>query len=240
VQLSSISGGTDILGCFALGVPVLPVRRGELQTRSLGYAVDVFDENGRSLVGERGELVCKAPFPSMPVRFWNDPGGTKYREAYFQRFANTWHHGDYVSLTESGGMIFYGRSDSTLNSCGVRIGTAEIYRMLERIDCIEDCVAIEQTWEEDTRIVLFVKLSPGTLLDERLRDEIRTAIRTKTTPRHVPKKIIQVGDIPLTRNGKVSELAVKSAVHGIEVKNKHALANPEVLAYFVGLKELET
>jgi acetoacetyl-CoA synthetase len=240
VQLSSISGGTDIMGCFALGTPVLPVRRGELQTRSLGFSVEVFDPDGKPVVGEKGELVCTTPFPSMPKCFLNDPDDANYRNAYFSKFDNVWCHGDYVLLTETGGMVFYGRSDATLNPCGVRIGTAEIYRQLENIDSIEGSVVVEQNWNETTRVILFVKLRLGTELDESLRKEICATIRTHATPRHVPKKIVQVADIPVTRSGKISELAVKKIIHGEDIKNIEALANPQSLAFYRGRPELQT
>ena len=238
ICLASISGGTDILGCFALGCPLIPVYRGQLQSRSLGYAVNVFDDDGRPLVGEKGELVCTAPFPSMPVSFWNDPDGKKYHQAYFDRFENVWHHGDYVMLTDQQGMIFYGRSDAVINSRGVRIGTAEIYRQLESIDEIESSVVVGQDWGDDTRIVLFVKLKAKIVMDDVLLERIKTSIRTGATPRHVPAKIIQVEDIPITRSGKISELAVKNIVHGRPVKNAEALANPRSLDCFRDLEEL--
>jgi len=236
VRLSSISGGTDIIGCFALGCPTIPVHRGELQTRSLGCAVDVFDNEGRSLAEEKGELVCTSPFPSMPLGFWDDPDGSKYHNAYFERFDNVWHHGDYVRLTEHGGMEIYGRSDATLNPGGVRIGTAEIYRQVESIDRIENSVVIGQRWDGDTRVVLFVKMQPGAALDEELCTEIKQTIRRGASPRHVPARILQVADIPMTRSGKVSELAVSDLVHGRPLKNIEALANPECLD---GFRELE-
>ena len=239
VCLASISGGTDIIGCFALGCPTIPVYRGQLQTRSLGYAVHVFDDAGQPIVGQKGELVCTAPFPSMPISFWNDPDGSRYHEAYFARYDSVWHHGDYVMLTKEQGMIFYGRSDTVLMPGGVRIGTAEIYRQLEAIDEIVSSVAVGQDWQEDTRIVLFVKLAEDATLNETLRDSIKDVIRTGATPRHVPAKIIQVDDIPVTRSGKISELAIKNLVHGRPVKNAAALANPESLAGFHDLEELK-
>ena len=239
VCLSSISGGTDIIGCFALGCPLLPVHRGQLQTRSLGYAVQVFDDRGRKLTDEKGELVCVAPFPSMPIGFWNDPQDVKYQSAYFDRYENVWHHGDYVRLTEQQGMVFYGRSDAVLNPGGVRIGTAEIYRQLESIDTVESSVVIGQKWHGDTRIVLFVKLSSGKELDDPMRDEIKTRIREGATPRHVPAKILQVDDIPVTRSGKISELAVRNVVNGVSLKNVEALENPESLECFCDLAEMK-
>jgi len=244
VCLSSISGGTDIMGCFADANPILPVWRGELQCRSLGMKVEVWDEDGRPLVGQKGELVCTRAFPSMPVGFWNDPGGKRYHEAYFTRFPNVWCHGDYCELTTRGTMIVYGRSDATLNPGGVRIGTAEIYGQVEKIDEVEEAVAIGQLWPpeqpSDTRVVLFVKLRPGLALDAELEERIRRQIREHTTPRHVPARIVQVPDIPRTKNGKVVELAVKAMVHGMPVTHTDALANPEVLALFRNMPELAT
>jgi acetoacetyl-CoA synthetase len=242
VCLASISGGTDIMGAFADANAVLPVYRGELQCRSLGMAVDVFDPEGRSLVNEKGELVCTRPFPSMPLGFWNDRGGERYRSAYFARYPNVWCHGDWSELTERGTMLVHGRSDATLNPGGVRIGTAEIYRVVERIDEVEEAVAIGQLWPPDqptdTRVVLFVKLRGGLVLEEHLEDRIRYEIRRHASPRHVPARIVQVADIPRTKNGKVVELAVKSVVHGMPVSNTDALANPEALELFRDLPEL--
>jgi acetoacetyl-CoA synthetase len=242
VCLSSISGGTDIMGCFADANSILPVWRGELQCRSLGMKVEVWDEDGRALVGQKGELVCTRPFPSMPVGFWNDAGGKRYHEAYFARYPNVWCHGDYCELTTRGTMIVYGRSDATLNPGGVRIGTAEIYGQVEKIDAVEESVAIGQLWPpeqpSDTRVVLFVKLRPGLVLDAALEERIRRQIREHTTARHVPARIVQVPDIPRTKNGKVVELAVKAMVHGMPVTHTDALANPEVLALFRNMPEL--
>ncbi len=238
VLLASISGGTDIISCFALGCPVLPVHRGEIQCRGLGMSVDIFDDRGRPARGQRGELVCTAPFPSMPVGFWNDPDGTRYRAAYFERFPGAWHHGDYAELTASGGIVIHGRSDAVLNPGGVRIGTAEIYSAMEGIEEIVEALAIGQDWQADVRVVLFVRLKPAFALDEPLRKRIREAIRRNTTPRHVPAKIIAVPDIPRTQSGKLTELAVRDAVHGREVKNLEALANPEALEHFRNLAEL--
>ncbi len=238
VLLASISGGTDIISCFALGCPVLPVHRGEIQCRGLGMSVDIFDDRGRPARGQRGELVCTAPFPSMPVGFWNDPDGTRYRAAYFERFPGAWHHGDYAELTASGGIVIHGRSDAVLNPGGVRIGTAEIYSAIEGIEEIVEALAIGQDWQADVRVVLFVRLKPAFALDEPLRKRIREAIRRNTTPRHVPAKIIAVPDIPRTQSGKLTELAVRDAVHGREVKNLEALANPEALEHFRNLAEL--
>jgi len=239
IQLSSISGGTDIVSCFVLGCPVLPVRRGEIQARGLGMAVEVFDENGKPVVGEKGELVCTKPFPSMPVGFWNDPDGARYRAAYFERFPNVWCHGDFVTLTETGGTIIFGRSDATLNPGGVRIGTAEIYRQVEQIDAVQEAIVIGQDWENDTRVVLFVVLRPGLALDEALVKTIRGRIRQNCTPRHVPAKIVQVDDIPRTKSGKITELAVRDIVHGREIKNREALANPEALELFRDIDALK-
>ena len=239
IQLSSISGGTDIVSCFVLGCPVLPVRRGEIQARGLGMAVEVFDENGKPVVGEKGELVCTKPFPSMPVGFWNDPDGTRYRAAYFERFPNVWCHGDFVTLTETGGTIIFGRSDATLNPGGVRIGTAEIYRQVEQINAVQEAIVIGQDWDNDTRVVLFVVLRPGLTLDEALVKTIRGRIRQNCTPRHVPAKIVQVDDIPRTKSGKITELAVRDIVHGREIKNREALANPEALELFRDIDTLK-
>ncbi len=238
VQLASISGGTDIVSCFALGCPILPVHRGELQSRGLGMAVEIFDDAGRTQVDEAGELVCTRPFPSMPVGFWNDPDGDKYRAAYFERFPGAWHHGDWARLTPHGGLIIYGRSDAVLNPGGVRIGTAEIYRQVEKLDEIVETLAIGQDWGDDQRIVLFVRLRDGVVLDDALQARIRSTIRDNTTPRHVPAKILQVKDIPRTLSGKIVELAVRNVVHGRPVKNTDALANPDALEEFRNRPEL--
>jgi acetoacetyl-CoA synthetase len=239
VQLASISGGTDIVSCFALGCPTRPVWRGEIQCRGLGMAVDVVDENGRPVRGERGELVCTAPFPSMPVGFWNDPGDAKYRAAYFERFPGIWYHGDYAAITEHDGVVIYGRSDAVLNPGGVRIGTAEIYSAVESLPQVAEALAIGQDWEGDVRVVLFVRLQAGCQLDDALKREIRTTIRTQTTARHVPAKILAVPDIPRTLSGKITELAVRNVVHGLPVKNVDALANPAALEHFRDLPELQ-
>jgi acetoacetyl-CoA synthetase len=243
VQLASISGGTDIISCFALGNPSGPVWRGELQVPGLGMAVDVFDETGAPVRGEPGELVCRRPFPSMPVAFWNDPDGTKYRSAYFETYPGVWRHGDWAALTEHGGLVITGRSDATLNPGGVRIGTAEIYRQVEQLREVVESLVIGQEIESaraaDVRIVLFVRLRAGLTLDEALRDRIRRQIREGASPHHVPKVIVQVADIPRTISGKITELAVRDVVHGRPVKNTDALANPEALEFFRGLKELE-
>jgi acetoacetyl-CoA synthetase len=238
LQLASISGGTDIVSCFALGCPIRPVYRGEIQCRGLGMAVDIFDDAGRPLRGTRGELVCTAPFPSMPLRFWNDPQDVKYRAAYFERFPGVWHHGDYAAITEHDGLIIYGRSDAVLNPGGVRIGTAEIYSAVESLPQIAEALAVGQDWQGDVRVVLFVRLQGGAQLDEPLRKEIRATIRTQTTARHVPAKIIAVPDFPRTLSGKLTELAVRNLIHGLPVKNLDALANPGALEHFRNLPDL--
>ena len=238
VCLSSISGGTDIVSCFVLGNPMLPVWRGEIQCKGLGLAVEVFDEQGRPLVGEKGELVCTRPFPSMPLGFWNDADGAKYRAAYFEKYPKVWRHGDWCEITAHGGMVIYGRSDAVLNPGGVRIGTAEIYRQVEQLPEVLESLVIGQAWEGDVRVVLFVKLVEGQVLDENLINGIKKRIRDNTTPRHVPDKILQVTDIPRTKSGKIVELAVRDIVHGRPVKNVEALANPEALEHFRGRAEL--
>jgi acetoacetyl-CoA synthetase len=245
--LSSISGGTDIVSCFALGSPTLPVWRGEIQCRGLGMAVDVFDELGQPVPpgsGIRGELVCTRPFPSMPLGFWDDTDGTRYHAAYFDRFPGVWCHGDYIELTANDGVIIYGRSDATLNPGGVRIGTAEIYRQVERLDEVEESLVIGQDWPPgelgDVRVVLFVKLRDGLTLDAALIDRIKAHIRTTTTPRHVPAKVVQVTDIPRTKSNKIVELAVRNIVHGRPVRNREALANPEALDQYRDREELRT
>jgi acetoacetyl-CoA synthetase len=238
VCLSSISGGTDIVSCFVLGNPAAPVWRGEIQAKGLGMAVEVFDENGRPMPRGKGELVCTKPFPSMPVGFWNDPGGAKYRAAYFERFPGVWRHGDWCEETGQGGMIIYGRSDAVLNPGGVRIGTAEIYRQVEQLDEVVESLVIGQDWQGDARVVLFVKLKEGLKLENGLVGKIKQRIRDNTTPRHVPDKVLQVADIPRTKSGKIVELAVRDVVHGRPVKNLEALANPEALEHFRGRPEL--
>ena len=242
VCLSSISGGTDIVSCFVLGNPTLPVWRGEIQCKGLGLAVEVFDDEGRSLVGQKGELVCTRPFPAMPVGFWNDPDGAKYRAAYFEKFPNVWRHGDWCEITGHGGIVIYGRSDAVLNPGGVRIGTAEIYRQVEGLDEVVESLVIGQDWPQDkpvdVRVVLFVKLRDGLVLDDALVNRIRKRVRDNTTPRHVPAKVLQVADIPRTKSGKIVELAVRDVVHGQPVKNVEALANPEALEHFRGRAEL--
>ncbi len=240
VCLSSISGGTDIISCFALGNPTLPVYPGELQCRGLGMAVEIWDEDGKALKGQPGELVCVKPFPSMPVGFWNDPDGKKYHEAYFDVYPNVWRHGDWAELTPRGGLIIYGRSDATLNPGGVRIGTAEIYRQVEKLPEIVESLAVGQDWQGDVRVVLFVRLREGVKLDDALKDRIKKTIRSETTPRHVPAKILAVTDIPRTISGKITELAVRNVIHGRPVKNTDALANPQALALYRDLPELQT
>ncbi len=236
--LTSMSGGTDIVSCFVLGNPIGPVWRGEIQAPGLGMDVRVYDDAGRTVTAEKGELVCTCPFPSMPVRFWNDPDGAKYRAAYFERFPGVWCHGDYAEFTEHGGMIIYGRSDAVLNPGGVRIGTAEIYRQVEQMDEVEEGLAVGQDWQGDTRVVLFVRLADGIDLDDDLTDRIRKRIRANCSPRHVPGRVIQVADIPRTKSGKIVELAVREVIHGREVKNVEALANPEALDLFRDRAEL--
>ncbi len=240
VLLSSISGGTDIASCFVLGNPTAPVYRGEIQCRGFGMNVQVFDDDGNALIGAKGELVCTAPFPSMPINFWNDPDGAKYHAGYFERYPNTWCHGDYMELTSRGTAIIYGRSDATLNPGGVRIGTAEIYRQVEQLDEVVESLVIAQDWDNDVRVVLFVRLRDGLVLDEALGKKLRTQIRLNATPRHVPAKIVQVGDIPRTKSGKIVELAVRNVVHGNPVKNLEALANPEALEQFRDRPELRS
>ena len=244
VQLASIAGGTDLISCFVLGVPVKPVYAGEIQARGLGMAVDVFADDGTPLAGEQGELVCTRPFPSMPTRFWNDPDGSRYRAAYFDHFPGVWRHGDWATLTERGGMIIHGRSDATLNPGGVRIGTAEIYRQVEAFDAVSEALVIGQAIKvdgaSDVRVVLFVRMAEGATLDGELSKAIAAAIRKGASPRHVPAVILEVADIPRTRSGKITELAVRDVVEGRPVKNTEALSNPEALEYFRDRPELAT
>ncbi len=240
VCLSSIAGGTDILACFVGGSPISPVYRGQCQKRHLAMNTQVFDENGKALQGEPGELVCTSPHPSMPIGFWDDPDGKKYRAAYFDKFENVWRHGDWVELTAQNGMTFYGRSDAVLNPGGVRIGTAEIYRQVERIEEVLEGLVIGQQWDNDVRVVLFVRLRQGVTLDDALIKRIKTEIRQNATPRHVPAKVIAVTDIPRTKSGKITELAVRDVVHGREVKNTEAMANPEALELFKNLDALQS
>ncbi len=239
VDLASISGGTDIVSCFVLGNPILPVYRGESQCRGLGMAVEVFNEQGESVIEQKGELVCTQTFPSQPLCFWGDDSGEKYHQAYFNRFKGVWHHGDYIRLTNNGGIVIYGRSDATLNPGGVRIGTAEIYRHVEQLDEVQESIVIGQDWDNDVRVVLFVVLKQGLTLDQALIDRIRQTIRQQCTPRHMPAKVIQVAEIPRTRSGKIVELAVRDVVHGRPIKNLGALANPQALEYYRDLEELK-
>ncbi|MCB1487683.1 MAG: acetoacetate--CoA ligase, partial [Bauldia sp.] len=240
IHLASISGGTDIVSCFVLGIPTKPVWRGEIQGPGLGMAMDVFDEDGNPMPSGKGELVCTRPFPSMPIGFWNDPDGAKYRAAYFERFPGIWCHGDFAEWTVHGGMIIHGRSDATLNPGGVRIGTAEIYAQVETIPEVAEALAIGQEWDGDVRIVLFVRLKDGVALDDDLIGRIKSVIRRGATPRHVPARVVAVNDIPRTKSGKIVELAVREVVHGRPVKNVDALANPEALAFFKNREELST
>ena len=240
VPLTSISGGTDIIGCFVLGDPTSPIWKGEIQAPGLGMAVDVWSEDGKPVRMQKGELVCTRPFVSMPVSFWNDPDGKKYRGAYFERFPNVWCHGDFAEWTAHDGIIIHGRSDATLNPGGVRIGTAEIYAQVEQIPEVLEALAIGQDWDNDVRVLLFVRLKEGHALDDGLRNAIRLKIRTGASPRHVPAKIVQVADIPRTKSGKITELAVRDVVHGRPVKNTEALANPEALTLYKDLPDLRT
>ncbi len=239
VHLASISGGTDIVSCFVLGAPILPVWRGEIQARGLGMAVEVFDETGKPTRGTKGELVCVKPFPSMPVGFWNDPDGRKYHAAYFEKFPGVWTHGDWTEITPHDGVIIYGRSDAVLNPGGVRIGTAEIYRQVEQVDEVLESIVIGQEWDNDVRVVLFVRLREGVELTAGLEKKIRDQIRRNATPRHVPAKIVQIADIPRTKSGKIVELAVRDVVHGRAIKNREALANPEALELYKDLPALK-
>jgi acetoacetyl-CoA synthetase len=239
VHLASISGGTDILSCFVLGDPTSPVRRGEIQCAGLGMAVEVFDEEGRAVVDQPGELVCTRAFPSAPIGFWGDPDGARYRAAYFERFPDVWCHGDWTTALDDGGFVIHGRSDAVLNPGGVRIGTAEIYREVESFDEVLEAIAVGQQWQDDVRVVLFVKLRVGSTLDEGLRERLRRRLRERASPRHVPARILEVADIPRTRSGKITELAVRDVIHGREVRNRGALANPEALEHFRQRHELE-
>ena len=239
LQLASISGGTDLNGCFALGDPTSPVYPGELQCRGLGMRVEVYNAAGESVVGEPGELICSAPFPSMPLYFWGDSDGAKYRKAYFEKYPGVWAHGDWCTITETGGMIIHGRSDATLNPGGVRIGSAELYRVIETLPEIADSLVVGQRWQGDERVILFVRLTLGVSCSEELKEKIRRQIRENISPRHVPAKIIPVAEIPYTINMKKVELAVRSVIHGEEVKNRDALVNPAALDLYRGLAELE-
>ena len=240
VQLSSISGGTDIISCFALGNPILPVHRGELQCRGLGMDVQSFDSDGNLVINKKGELVCASSFPSMPVYFWNDPDGTKYQQAYFNSYPGVWHHGDYIMINNLGGIKIFGRSDATLNPGGIRIGTAEIYRVVENFSEVTDSLVVGQKWGDDERVILFVKLTEGTSLHNEFIQKIKKTIRSECSPRHIPKKIIEIADIPYTINGKKVEIAVKKIIHGEDVPNRDALANPESLIFYQNLPDLQT
>ena len=239
LQLASISGGTDIVGCFMLGNPVLPVWRGELQSMGLGLAVQVYNDDGIPVEQEKGELVCVKPFPCMPVKFWNDADGERYRSAYFDKYPNIWCHGDFIEKTVHQGFIVYGRSDATLNPGGVRIGTAEIYRQVETFPEVQESIVIGQDWDGDTRVVLFLRMTEGAELSDDLVKDIETRIRQNCTPRHVPSKIVAIADIPRTKSGKITELAVRDIVHGKDVKNKEALANPEALDLYKNIPALQ-
>ncbi len=238
VCLSSISGGTDIISCFVLGNPTLPVYKGQIQCIGLGMAVEIWNDEGQSVTEEKGELVCTKPFPCCPIGFWNDEDGSRFHKAYFAQFDNLWAHGDYGEITPQGGMVIHGRSDAVLNPGGVRIGTAEIYRQVEKVDAVLESIVIGQNWDDDVRVVLFVVLREGIELNDELVQTIKSTIRQNTTPRHVPAKVLQVPDIPRTISGKIVELAVRNVVHGEPVKNTDALANPEALEYFRDLSEL--
>jgi len=240
IHLASMSGGTDLCGCFVAGNPVGPVWRGEIQAPGFGLDIAVFDDDGKPMASGKGELVCRNAFPSMPLKFWNDPDGSKYFNAYFARFANTWCHGDFAEWTEHGGMIIHGRSDATLNPGGVRIGTAEIYAQVEQIPEVVEALAIGQQWDSDTRVVLFVRLREGVTLDDALIARIKAKIRAGASPRHVPARVVAVADIPRTKSGKITELAVRDVVHGREVRNKEAMANPEALELFRNIPELQS
>ena len=240
VQIASISGGTDLLSCFVLSNPLSPVVKGQIQCRALAMDVDIFNEDGESLVNMEGELVCKIPFPSMPIKFWNDQNDRKYKEAYFEKFKGIWCHGDWAKITERGTVVIFGRSDATLNPGGVRIGTAEIYNTVEKLNEIAESIVIAQNWNNDVRIVLFLKLQNDHELTERLKEKVVNQIRTNLTPRHLPAKVVAVPDIPRTRSGKITELAVRDIVHGKEIKNKEALANPEALIHFANIPDLST
>jgi len=238
LHLASISGGTDIVSCFVLGNPAAPVWRGEIQAAGLGMKIEIYDPDGRPLTNRAGELVCTAPFPCMPTGFFGDADGSRYRAAYFETFPGVWCHGDWTRETKRGGYVISGRSDAVLNPGGVRIGTAEIYRQVEQLDEVVEAIAVGQDWEGDMRVLLFVKLREGLSLDDALVERIRGAIRSNTTPRHVPARVLQVPDIPRTRSGKITELAVRDVVHGRPVKNVEALANPEALQHFENRAEL--
>lgn len=239
VHLASVSGGTDIVACFVCAIPWQPVYSGEIQGPALGMDTQVWNDDGQPIREEKGELVCATPFPSMPIKFWNDPDGKKYHGAYFERFDNTWWHGDFAEWTATGGMVIHGRSDATLNPGGVRIGTAEIYNQVEKMSQVDEALCIGQQWNNDTRIILFVRLASGVELDAGLKQAIKDKIKKGASPRHVPAVIIPVADIPRTKSGKITELAVRDIVNGREVKNRDALANPEALSLFENLEALK-
>jgi len=239
LNLASISGGTDLNGCFALGNPMGPVYAGELQCRGLAMEVEAFDENGKPVINQQGELVCKAPFPSMPIYFWDDPDNKKYHTAYYDMYPNVWRHGDFIEVNDRGGVVIYGRSDATLKPKGVRIGTAEIYRQVEQLEEIEDSLAVGQNWKDDIRVILFVQLAKGFDLTEEIKNKIKQTLRQNASPQHVPNKIVSVPGIPYTLNMKKVEIAVKKVIEGQAVVNKDALRNPEVLDYYADLKELQ-
>jgi acetoacetyl-CoA synthetase len=239
VHLSSISGGTDIVSCFILGNIYSPVICGEIQNNGLGMDVDIFDDHGKPVINKKGELVCKNPFPSMPTKFWNDLNNIKFKNAYFNKFKGVWHHGDYAEIKKSGGYVIYGRSDTTLNPGGVRLGTAEIYSVVEKFKEIKESLVVGQSWDNDIRIVLFVVMDNNYILNHDLIDRVKKQIRFKASPRHVPSKVISISDIPRTKNGKIVELAVKNTIEGNEIKNIQALANPEILKEYKNLKELK-
>ena len=239
VHLSSISGGTDIVSCFILGNIYSPVICGEIQNNGLGMDVDIFDDHGKPVINKKGELVCKNPFPSMPTKFWNDLNNIKFKNAYFNKFKGVWHHGDYAEIKKSGGYVIYGRSDATLNPGGVRLGTAEIYSVVEKFKEIKESLVVGQSWDNDIRIILFVVMDNNYILNHDLIDRVKKQIRFKASPRHVPSKVISISDIPRTKNGKIVELAVKNTIEGNEIKNIQALANPEILKEYKNLKELK-
>ena len=240
VLLGSISGGTDIISCFALANPMLPVVRGELQCRGLGMDVHAYNPAGQSMVNEKGELVCASAFPSMPVYFWNDPDGIKYQNAYFSTFPGIWHHGDFIRISEYGGVKIFGRSDATLNPGGVRIGTAEIYRVIDAIETIDDSLVVGQEWNGDQRVILFVKMKNDYLLNDEIINQVKSQIRLNCSPRHVPAKVIETKGIPYTINGKKVEIAVKKIIQGEDVTNRDALENPDVLDYYQNIPELNS
>ena len=240
VHLASIAGGTDLVSCFVLGNIYSPVFRGQIQNNGLGMNTDVFSDGGKSLINKKGELVCKSAFPSMPIYFWNDKNNKKYKSAYFKKFKNIWHHGDYAERKSNGGYIIYGRSDATLNPGGARLGTAEIYSEVDKFKEVKESIVVGQQWDNDVRIVLFIVLKKPKSFNEELSSKLKKAIRLNASPRHVPKKIIEVSDIPRTKNGKIVEIAVKNIIEGNKIKNIQALANPETLDQFKDLKELKT